>query len=86
MDANVIYSAVQRHYANAVQSCDRDNSERIAKLFGYTAAELESIPQDANLGLSCGNPQALANLKEVRFAGGEVASSCSMKHEARIRI
>ena len=37
----------------------------IAKAFGYTQAELTAIPDRANLGLSCGNPCALANLKEV---------------------
>ena len=30
---------------------------------GYSADELASIPQDADLGLGCGNPSALADLK-----------------------
>ncbi|MCA8997269.1 MAG: arsenite methyltransferase [Planctomycetaceae bacterium] len=36
----------------------------VAEAFGYSAEELDSIPADANLGLSCGNPLALASLKE----------------------
>lgn len=36
----------------------------IARAFGYSADELASIPAEANMGLSCGNPIALANLKE----------------------
>jgi arsenite methyltransferase len=39
----------------------------IATAFGYTQEELKAIPDKANLGLSCGNPFALANLKEVSF-------------------
>jgi arsenite methyltransferase len=35
----------------------------IAEAFGYTADELASIPADANMGLSCGNPTATANLR-----------------------
>ncbi len=31
---------------------------------GYTEEELSAIPQGANLGLGCGNPVALASLKE----------------------
>ena len=30
---------------------------------GYTAADLGSAPEGANLGLGCGNPQAIASLK-----------------------
>ncbi|KAL8881927.1 MAG: hypothetical protein Q9198_000972 [Flavoplaca austrocitrina] len=32
--------------------------------FGYTEADLQSVPDGANLGLSCGNPIALANLRQ----------------------
>lgn len=37
--------------------------EEISQKMGYTAEELASIPDGANMGLSCGNPQAIANLK-----------------------
>lgn len=30
---------------------------------GYTKEDLESVPEGANMGLGCGNPQAIANLK-----------------------
>ena len=36
----------------------------VAEAFGYTADELASIPAEANMGLSCGNPIALAHLRE----------------------
>jgi ubiquinone/menaquinone biosynthesis C-methylase UbiE len=35
----------------------------VAEAFGYTAEELDSIPAEANMGLSCGNPTATANLR-----------------------
>jgi arsenite methyltransferase len=35
----------------------------VAEAFGYSAAELSSIPAEANMGLSCGNPIAMANLR-----------------------
>src|SRR4051794_7970756 len=40
-----------------------DNAEGLALAFGYSADELATLPEGANLGLSCGNPQALAALK-----------------------
>jgi arsenite methyltransferase len=33
------------------------------QMVGYSAEELAAIPEDANLGLGCGNPTALAELK-----------------------
>ncbi len=35
----------------------------LAKKFGYTDEELAAIPDEANLGLSCGNPTAIASLR-----------------------
>jgi arsenite methyltransferase len=34
-----------------------------SKNVGYTDAEMDSVPDGANLGLGCGNPLALAGLK-----------------------
>ncbi|MGE7932033.1 arsenite methyltransferase [Viridibacillus arvi] len=36
----------------------------ISQKMGYTTEELTSIPNGANMGLGCGNPQAIAALKE----------------------
>ena len=35
----------------------------VAEAFGYSPEELASIPAEANMGLSCGNPTATANLR-----------------------
>jgi len=45
--------------------CGGDNSsESISKSIGYTDEELKGVPEGANLGLGCGNPVALASLKQ----------------------
>jgi SAM-dependent methyltransferase len=38
-------------------------SEDLAKHIGYSSEELAALPDGANMGLSCGNPNALAALK-----------------------
>lgn len=35
-----------------------------SEAIGYSRGELDSVPQEANLNLGCGNPVALASLKE----------------------
>ena len=40
-----------------------ENSAQLAQHVGYSADELAELPDGANLGLSCGNPTALASLK-----------------------
>ena len=41
-----------------------DAAQMISRGIGYSDDELESVPEGANLGLGCGNPVALASLKE----------------------
>jgi hypothetical protein len=50
----------------------KSDSQRVAQAFGYTPEELQSIPAEAHLGLSCGNPVAAATLREV----GKVEFTC----------
>src|SRR5205809_1558883 len=38
-------------------------SEDLARHIGYSAEELAALPDGANMGLSCGNPNALAGLQ-----------------------
>ncbi len=38
-------------------------SEDLAKHIGYSSEELAALPEGANMGLSCGNPNALASLQ-----------------------
>lgn len=39
------------------------DSEQLAQHVGYTMEELAALPEGANMGLSCGNPNALASLQ-----------------------
>lgn len=36
--------------------------DQVAQAVGYSATELDTLPEGANMGLSCGNPTALASL------------------------
>lgn len=45
-------------------STNHDGVKAVAEAFGYTEEELATIPAEANMGLSCGNPTAMAHLKE----------------------
>lgn len=69
MDSKNIYDLVQARYGDLASrsgaKAPSSVEENVARAFGYQASELSSIPNDANLGVSCGNPTALANLREV---------------------
>jgi len=41
------------------------DAKKVAEAFGYTEEQLSSIPDGSHMGLSCGNPVATANIKEV---------------------
>ncbi|MGA9097400.1 MAG: arsenite methyltransferase [Methanotrichaceae archaeon] len=41
-----------------------DLPEEISKRLGYTDEEIQAVPPGSNLGLGCGNPVALASIKE----------------------
>lgn len=43
--------------------CGAGQADRIAKEIGYSDEDLTAVPEDANLGLGCGNPVALASFK-----------------------
>lgn len=75
MDKDKIRKAVREAYAQRVKqgstccppgnACGCGSSQQtVAKRIGYTDAQLQSIPEGPNLGLGCGNPTALASLKE----------------------
>jgi arsenite methyltransferase len=44
-------------------SCGGSGPAELAEKIGYSTDELAALPEGANLGLSCGNPTALASLK-----------------------
>lgn len=44
--------------------CGSACPDKLAQAIGYTNEELETLPDGANMGLSCGNPTAIADLKQ----------------------
>ncbi len=76
MKQNEIKKVVRERYGSIVRdegSCCTpaasccgitSTAEKISKKIGYGDEEIMSVPQGANLGLGCGNPVAIASLKE----------------------
>jgi len=69
-----VREAVRRGYAKIAKGksgCCSDSSaccgslspDKHAEAIGYTNEEMEVLPDGANMGLSCGNPTAIADLK-----------------------
>ena len=62
-----IVEAVRSRYGSVAVSglsTEHEGVKAVAEAFGYSAEELASIPAEANMGLSCGNPTATAHLRE----------------------
>ena len=72
MDIIDLKDEVKQRYAEVAEgtaSCGSlcgctENAEGLALSFGYSPEDLAGLPDGANLGLSCGNPQAIAGLAE----------------------
>ncbi len=50
-------------FTAASNCCGTKNVDSFARRLGYSAEELTELPAGANLGLSCGNPTAMASLR-----------------------
>ena len=50
-------------FAESALSSEHEGVRAVAEAFGYSAEDLSSIPAEANMGLSCGNPTAYAHLR-----------------------
>src|SRR3954463_3368914 len=64
--SEAITQAVKSKYGSVAQSglsSDHEGVRAVAEAFGYSPEELASIPAEANMGLSCGNPTAFAGLR-----------------------
>jgi SAM-dependent methyltransferase len=64
---NDITQTVRQGYAEIAATgcscCGSSQPDKLAAQVGYSAEELAMLPDGANIGLSCGNPTALADLK-----------------------
>jgi arsenite methyltransferase len=64
--SELLLDSVKSKYGAVAESTLSSNHEgvrAVAEAFGYSPEELTSIPAEANMGLSCGNPTATANLR-----------------------
>ena len=63
--ADVLQNVRDRYAGVASSELSNDANEvrAVAAAFGYSDDELASLPAEANMGLSCGNPVALASLQ-----------------------
>lgn len=66
MNSEDTYHSVQDRYAGVARQAGPDNQRsyerKVATAFGYDLENLRSIPENANLGVSCGNPLATVNI------------------------
>jgi len=61
-----ILESVRSQYGAVAESTLSNNHagvQAVAEAFGYTPEELTAIPAGANMGLSCGNPTAIASIR-----------------------
>ena len=65
MSKQLLESVKSKYGAVAESTLSNDHAgvRAVAEAFGYTAEELTSIPAEANMGLSCGNPTPTAHLR-----------------------
>ena len=64
--SNQLLESVRSKYgavAESTLSSEHAGVRAVAQAFGYSEDELKSIPAAANMGLSCGNPTAIASLQ-----------------------
>jgi SAM-dependent methyltransferase len=73
-DSETIRASVREGYGQIAKSggsccgparscCGTAGAEALAASVGYAASDLSALPEGANMGLSCGNPTAIAELQ-----------------------
>ena len=73
-DNDQIRDDVRKRYAETADSCGCSGTPcctpsgskalAVSERLGYSREELEALPEESNMGLGCGNPLAIASLKE----------------------
>jgi SAM-dependent methyltransferase len=71
MKADAVRATVREHYGNIARGTNTgcapgccSATGTAAAALGYTADQTEAIPDGADLGLGCGNPTAIASLRD----------------------
>jgi arsenite methyltransferase len=65
MSQNIVEQVRSKYASVAASSLSSEHAgvRAVAEAFGYSPEELASIPAEANMALSCGNPTAFAHLR-----------------------
>jgi arsenite methyltransferase len=69
LEKDSIRQVVREVYGRAAETgccgstCCSGSGPDLSRQMGYSTAEMNTVPDGANLGLGCGNPQAIAALK-----------------------
>ena len=77
LNADAVRHVVRQNYAGVAQQkgatcgcrgtetscCGKPGAKDISRRLGYSDEEVNAVPDGANMGLGCGNPQAIAALK-----------------------
>ena len=61
--ADIAQNGSERRQSSCCCGMSAVDSEKLALRIGYSEKELAGLPESANIGLSCGNPNALASLR-----------------------
>ncbi len=81
------YSRVAKSGSSCCQSgcCGSAKPQEMSRKMGYTEEQMEAVPEGSNLGLGCGNPVTLAELKEgetVLDLGSGAGFDCFLASQA----
>lgn len=57
------YAKIADNNINDIECC----SDNVSESIGYSNEEISNVPEDANMGLGCGNPQEFAGIKEAEI-------------------
>ncbi|MCU0848450.1 MAG: arsenite methyltransferase [Spirochaetes bacterium] len=58
------YAKIAQNVSSSCCGAAKSNARATSIKVGYSEDELKSIPENANMGLGCGNPTALASISE----------------------
>ena len=83
-----VRNTVRNGYADIARDqgsccCGNVAPDKLAEAIGYSNEELNSLPEGANMGLSCGNPTAIADLKPGQIVldlGSGGVTHCDAMH------
>ena len=62
-----IKNIVRESYGKIADKDNKDSEccgDNVSESIGYSKEEISNVPEDANMGLGCGNPQTFAEIKE----------------------